>query len=273
MLRIPAALMLAALCLLSGPAAAQSQVFVFEEGVSGFSGFEDTTIFSDVDNSGGGTDGIFSGTILNLTFGGDTRHRRALIRVDLTGIPPGYVVEDVSLQMTVEMSGGNFGDIDYTLHRVTDTWGEGTVVGPSAGGFGAPADNGDATWNSNRHNISAWITPGADFIAAPSATAAAGVAGTDVTWNAPGMIADVQAWVNSPSANHGWIVISSIEGVRQRIKKFHSSEAVAFRPVLTVTASPPTVPNRPILWVCLLLVLGGLGTIGVRRFSQEDRRR
>lgn len=227
-------------------AAAQAQVFTFEQGVSGFTGFDDTTIFSEFDNSGGGTDGIFSGTINQLTFGGDTRHRRALIRIDLSSIPSGWTVNSVSLQMTVELSGGNFGDIDYSLHRVLKTWGEGVVVGPSAGGFGGPAQSGDATWQANRYLVSAWDNAGGDFEPIASATAAAGTAGSNVTWSDPGMVADVQRWVDIPLQNKGWIVISALEGTQQRVKKFHSSEAAQFRPVLTVVATPPAlgVPGR-----------------------------
>jgi hypothetical protein len=44
----------------------------------------------------------------------------------------------------------------------------------------------------------------------------------------------VQAWINTPETNFGWIVISTIEGEKQRVKKFHSSEATAFRPVVTI---------------------------------------
>jgi hypothetical protein len=246
-------------------AAAQSQVFVFEEGVAGFNGFQDTTIFSESDNSGGGTDGIFSGTIQNLTFGGDKQNRRALIRVDLNTIPSNWVVQDVTLQLTVERSGGNFGDIDYTLHRATRTWGEGAVVGLSTGGYGAPANTNDATWTSNLYNVSAWTAPGGDFDPTPSATAAAGVAGSVATWSSPAMVADVQAWVNHTADNHGWIVVSSIEGVQQRVKKFYSSEAAAFRPVLTVTAAPPAVPNRGFVRIGLIVLLAGAGAAALMR--------
>ena len=224
--------------ILSSPALAQSQLFTFEQGVAGYSGFSDTTIFSESYNSGGGTDGIYSGTINQLTFGGQKQHRRALIEIDLTSIPPGWIIEDATLRMTVSTSGGNFGDIDYSLHRITGSWGEGNVVGPSEGGFGGPAQVGDATWQEGRLGISAWNAAGGDFVSSPSSTEPAGLAGSDVEWSGAGLIADVQLWVNVPLANHGWLVLSSLEGQQQRIKKFHSSEATQFRPVLTVLAHP-----------------------------------
>lgn len=241
--------------------------------MDGYAGFEDTTIFSESDNSGGGTTAIFSGTINNLTFEGDTQHRRALIGADLSVIPPGWIIEDVSLRMTVEMSGGNFGDIDYALHRLTKSWGEGDVVGASQGGFGGPANDGDATWTSNQHNVATWTDPGADYVTA-SATAAAGTAGSDVTWTGVDLIADVQTWVNSPARNRGWIVIGALEGTRQRVKRFYSSEASQFRPVLTVTAKPgPPLDllNFPSAALVLSALIGAIGALNLGRGASMFR--
>lgn len=255
----------------ASPAMAQSQLFTFEQDVAGYTGFADTTIFSESDNSGGGTDGIFSGTINQLTFDGQKQHRRALIKLDLTSIPAGWIIENVSLQMTVAMSGGNFGDIDYSLHRVTAAWGEGSVVGPSGGGYGAAADPGDATWLSSQFGASAWNTPGGDFAATPSATTAVGVANTDAVWSDPGLIADVQLWVNAPSANNGWLVLSSLEGTQQRIKRFHSSEAVQFRPVLTVLAQPAPALGDSTALVPLLFLALTLASLAMLRRVHTTR--
>jgi len=211
------------------PVAALALTVVFEQGLDGYEGIADTSIFSELpDNGGGGTDGIFSGTTLQL---GD---RRALIRVDLSEIPPGSTVVAAQLELAVSMSGGNFGDIAYSLHRVTRGWGAGTEVGPVEGGFGAPADTGSATWDAARHGVELWDLMGGDYLPTPSATGVAGPVGTVASWSGPGLVADVQAWVDDPSANFGWILVSGIEGEQQRVKKFHSSEAEAERPRLTV---------------------------------------
>lgn len=69
------------LAFVSIDAGAQSQVFTFEQGVSGYMGFDDTTIFSESENAGGGTAGIFSGTILNLDFDGKPFKPRRSSRV------------------------------------------------------------------------------------------------------------------------------------------------------------------------------------------------
>jgi hypothetical protein len=140
-------------------------------------------------------------------------------------------------------------------------------VGASEGGFGGTAQTGDATWLSAQYEISAWGTPGGDFLLAPSAIAAAGTAGANVTWAGAGLINDAQLWVNVPISNSGWIVISAIEGQRQRVKKFYSSEAAQFRPVVTIIASPgpPLGPdNSPAFTWTLAALLAAAGALSIR---------
>lgn len=217
---------------------ASGATLILEQGLDGYAGWGDTSMFSENENSGGGTDGVFAGT------NGQFDTRRALLRVDLSAIPPGSTINSVSLNLTVMMSGETFGNIDYTLHRVSADWGEGTVVGLSEGGFGAAADAGDATWQSNFHMSSAWISPGGDYAASPSATGTAGLAGTTGTWSSAGMAADVQAWVDNPGSNYGWALVSTIEGQFKRVKKFHSSEAATNRPRVVIDyAVPAATPN------------------------------
>jgi hypothetical protein len=215
-------------------AGSESVTFVFERGLDGFTAFEDTSIFSESQNSGGGTSGIFSGTIL-----GGTDHRRALLWVDVSVIPEGAVIEQVMLDLVVDRSGGNSGNIEYTLHALLKDWGEGDRVGGSGGGQGAPAAPGDATWLSNFHQMELWENPGGDFDPEPSAIGTAEQERTFAVWTGPGMVADVQRWVDDPSTNFGWILISTEEGASQRVKRFSSSEALTNRPRLTVIATLP----------------------------------
>lgn len=248
------------------------RTYVLEQGLDGFAGFEDTSIYSENENSGGGNDGIFSGTNQQL------RDRRALIRVDVSFIPQDATVLDAQLQLTVERSGGNFGEFDYTLHRLVKEWGEGDVVGGLMGGFGGPAEPGDATWVSNKHMMSLWDTPGGDFVSVASATAAAGRQDSVAVWSGPGLASDVQGWIENPSDNFGWIVISAIEGEQQRVKKFFSSEALTSRPRLTITVDIPLGPpgalgvgdaSTPAVLVCLIGLVGiwsiALGSRPLRR--------
>jgi hypothetical protein len=220
--------------------ASLAETYRFEQGTNGYTGFRDTTLFQDLpSNAGGGIDGIFSGTIRTSFL------RRALLSADLSSIPTDAVVLSVRLEMVVERSGGNFGDITYGLHRVQRAWGEGEAVIPDEpGGLGAPAAVGDATWNDARFTQEVWSTAGGDFSSVASATASAGQQGSTVTWESPDLTADVQAWVANPAANFGWAIITPDEGIIQRVKKFFSSEAAVNRPVLVVetedAVEPPT---------------------------------
>ncbi len=231
-------------------AGATAETYRFEQGADGYAGFRDTTLFQDLtSNAGGGIDGIFSGTIRTSFL------RRALISADLSSIPTDAVVTSVRLEMVVERSGGNFGDITYGLHRLQRAWGEGEALIPSdPGGLGAPAAAGDATWGDAFFTQESWTTPGGDFEPAASATADAGQQGATVIWEGSGLTADVQAWVSNPESNFGWIIITPDEGIIQRVKKFSSSEALANRPVLIVETQDPPSTEEPIPWSLWLLI-------------------
>lgn len=237
---------------------APAETYRFEQGVNGFAGFRDTTLLEDLpSNAGGGITGIFSGTIRTSFL------RRALISVDLSSIPTDAVVTSARLEMVVERSGGNFGDVPYGLHRITRSWGEGVADIPNEpGGLGAPAAVGDATWNDAFFTQEAWTTPGGDFVATASATANTGQQGAVVIWEGPGLTADIQNWVANPATNFGWAVITPEEGILQRVKKFFSSEAEVNRPVLFVEVEDPVVPPPPeeepvpaFVWLLLFLLL------------------
>jgi len=245
-----------AMFLLLGAVSAPAETYRFEQSVNGFTGFRDTTLLEDLPTyAGGGITGIFSGTIRTSFL------RRALIAVDLSSIPTDAVVVSARLEMVVERSGGNFGDVPYGIHRITRSWGEGEADIPNEpGGLGAPAAAGDATWNDAFFTQEPWTTPGGDFVATASATANAGQQGAVVIWEGPELTADVQAWVANPATNFGWAIITPDEGILQRVKKFFSSEAEVNRPVLVVEIEDPVAPpeEEPIpafLWLLLLLLL------------------
>ncbi|MBN8645849.1 MAG: hypothetical protein J0L61_11495, partial [Planctomycetes bacterium] len=113
----------------------------------------------------------------------------------------------VTLTLSVTQAAG--ADTDYTLHRLNQEWGEGASdTGPkdtTAGGGGAPAATGDATWLHTFFSGSLWTSPGGDFDPTPSATTVIPALGS-ASFSSAAMVADVQAWLDSPSANHGWLI-------------------------------------------------------------------
>lgn len=157
--------------------------------------------------------------------------RRGLIAFDIAGnIPASSVIDSVKLKLT--MSQTVSGPQTIQLHRVLADWGEGTS---EALGNGAPATLGDATWTFRFFNTLSWTKDGGDFATAASASQTVGGIGV-YFWNStPQMVADVQAWLNAPESNFGWLVRGN-ESSSQTAKRFDSRDHItpANRPLLTV---------------------------------------
>ena len=158
---------------------------------------------------------LFTGSTLNAGV------RRALMRFDLSGIPPGSTVEQVDLTVNVSRSQG--GDRAVTLHRLASDWGEGTSNAGNPGGQGAQQTINDPTWTYAFFNTVLWSTPGGDFVTSPSATVTIGDPG-DATWSSTAdLVSDVQSWVDNPAENFGWIAIGD-ESTTQTAKRFGSRD-------------------------------------------------
>lgn len=215
----------------------------------------DNTIFADnsgpQDLSNGIGPHIFSGLTL---FAGP---RRGLLAFDVaSSVPPGATV--VEAELTLHMSLGVQGNYDFALHRLLADWGEGTSnssTGPmgsgAGGGMGAPATPGDATWADRFFPDTPWMQLGGDFAAAESAVTGVGFMAGDYTWGStPGMVADVQNWVDDPSSNFGWMIVGIVpDGASRTAKRFDSRENMdpAVRPRLVVryTMSAPQCDSCP----------------------------
>ena len=135
--------------------------------------------------------------------------RRSLLAFDVASqIPAGATVTSVRLELEVTAtSGAAQADDIMAMHRVLADWGEGTST--HQGGSGAPATPGDATWLDRFFGAGqTWTTPGGDFVPTPSATQFAPVGSGDFAFeSSAALVADVQAWLDTPSSNHGWILI------------------------------------------------------------------
>lgn len=179
--------------------------------------------------------------------------KRTLLRFDLTSIPPGTAVESVDL--TLEMSRTISPDFQFALHRVTTAWSEGPSDALGQEGAGIVSESGDATWLHTDFPATPWMNPGGDFAPAPSAVVEVDTLGF-YTWGpTPEMIADVQAWIDDPSANHGWILVGPEVPMSFSAKRFNSRENadVGSRPRLQVTVT--AVDEIPVLDVGALLAL------------------
>ncbi len=201
-----------------------------------------------------GTGALFAGR----TGGAGPGNLRALLAFDFaTDIPAGATITDVELTLTVLQAGNGSDNESYTLHRVDQDWGEGTSN--AAGGAGSPSTTNDATWLHTFFDSAVWNTPGGDFNSTPSASTPVGDSGP-VTWGSTAdLVADVQAWVDGPNSNFGWILIGD-ETRNASARRFGSRDDISFAPQLSVTYTN-TVPEPSSLAIALLGSLGGISLV------------
>jgi hypothetical protein len=195
---------------------------------------KDNTIYGNgADNlSNGAGPSLFAGRN-GASAGG--RVLRSLLAFNIAdSIPAGATINSATLTLQITTPLNNSGTIE--ARRLLANWGEGTSVAPSGGGGGAPAASGDATWNTRFFNTTPWTTPGGDFSTTNSATQfASGTSGT-VVFASAGMAADVQAWLDNPAANFGWLLKAQNE--TSLAVRFSSRQGTS-APSLLVNYTPP----------------------------------
>lgn len=207
--------------------------------VATVSAARDNTLLEDAegDASNGAGPAFFAGR------NGQGRTSRALLAFDLAGVvPAGARIDSVILALEVSNAPDSSAR-SFSLHRVLRCWGEGTSS--ASGGGGAPATPGDATWLHAFFPSDSWSLPGGDFLPAATATQIVGGVGPSA-WSGPGLVADVEAWLADPAANHGWLLRGD-EGSPSTARRFDSREAVlpAHGPTLTIQYSRPD-PTAPL---------------------------
>jgi hypothetical protein len=156
--------------------------------------------------------------------------RRTLLRFDLSAIPAGAAVSSATLKMTVVMVPLSPVNSTFDIRRVLQSWSEGGVSWNSRSGAGTP-----------------WQVPGAigsaDSSSTPSSFVAVGAANF-TTYTFPsmsGLVADVQGWVDNPSSNFGWLLISENEVSPETARRFGAREDPTHMAVLTINYSLPSL--------------------------------
>ncbi len=190
----------------------------------------DTTLIEDPDGAlaNGSGPAFFAGRTNQAAFG----IRRALIHFDVAAALPENALIDRAF-LSLYQNSNNVAPSAVSLHRVLDDWGEGGSF--AAGGGGAPAEPGDATWLHTFWNDQFWVQEGGHFI--PHASATEVVEGTDFyTWQSTvHLVNDVRLWLHAPQQNFGWLVMGD-EDISGSVKRFDSREGQedGRHPVLTV---------------------------------------
>jgi hypothetical protein len=197
----------------------------------------DTSLFQgNPDNNLGGHTNFAVGTMANGSVS------RGLLRFDPTGlIPIDAIINSVTLTLRVTASASQ--SATFELHPALVSWGEGTKTGQT----GAAATAGEATWNARFASTTLWETPGGlagtDFATGSSASALAGA--TTLVFNStPGLVLDVQNWLNDPASDFGWLLMSQSESILNTARRFGSREDGLGRgPVLLIDYSPVPEPS------------------------------
>lgn len=183
--------------------------------------------------------GAFSNALGESLFVGVTAQgkvRRTLLRFDVAGtVPAGAHVIAARLEMNVIQSGAAL-PTDVAAHRVLVAWGEGTSYAiTGGGGQGAPSTTGDATWIHASYPTIAWPAGGA-FAAATSFVMSMPNFGLCQSPASMQSTADVQAWLEQPAQNFGWLLKAEVETAQaSRARRLDSRESLGTKPVLHVT--------------------------------------
>lgn len=180
--------------------------------------------------------------------------RRGLLQFDVAGaIPAGAMIQNAELTLSMSRTASAVEPVE--LHRVLTDWGEGASDAFNEEGTGATAAIGDATWLHTFYNTDFWSNPGGDFDPVASADRLVGGIGF-YTWASAGLYVDVQAWLDDPTSNFGWILLGD-EAASSTAKRFdtrENSDPDAW-PVLVIDYTPLPEP-APLLFLMLPLALG-----------------
>ncbi len=200
--------------------------------------YKDNTMYAEVDTfSNGAGQHVYAGTN-NGGAGPPPDPRRGLIAFAIAdSLPAGAVIDSVSLELNESKATPIPGTAIVSLHVLSADWGEGNSVanlGPGEGG-GGPGVTGDVTWAYRFMKTSTWTNLGGDFSPTVSASTPTTTTLGPYTWKSAQMAADVQAWLDSPATNFGWILIGD-ESKAATARQFDSRDnlTVSKRPKLTI---------------------------------------
>lgn len=143
--------------------------------------------------------------------------RRAFVKFTLPAIPDGATITRVVYEFEQDrVRGQGAGPLtaDMEMRRALENWEEGSGVqggGPCGGGSIVAG----VTWNS-APNVSASLSA-TEFLPATNNTQI--TIDTDVGDDDDGLIADIQAWVDSPATNFGWEYRVADEGAADNARR------------------------------------------------------
>jgi len=194
-------------------------------------GARDNTLFEDA--AGALSNG--AGPVLYAGNNGQDLARRGLVMFDVAAaLPAGALIEQATLTLHVS-NAPNTTLRAFALHRVLESWGEGTSSTTSGSGVAATTD--DATWIHRRWPDALWTDAGGTFVATASGLCQVGDVGF-YSWTDSRMADDIRAWLVDPASNQGWLLLGD-EATLNTARRFDSRESATSenRPTLVVQFS------------------------------------
>ena len=186
----------------------------------------------------GGNDNFGASTFIRVD-GQSTKIYRGLMQFDFTGIPANAVINNSNLS-TVATTVRSATAYNFSIHRITNTWDEGTLNGGT----------GISNWVSRLITGPVnWTAVGGDFDATAHASTSVSTIGT-YNWTGGTLNSLIQNWTNGTNPNNGLMLKFTTEGTANDNKDFGSREntTAANRPLLTFNwTTPPTcaaIPTR-----------------------------
>jgi hypothetical protein len=179
-----------------------------------------------------------NGINTSLISDGETnRAGRPMMQFNLSAIPSTATITNANLRLLATSAQNNTA-FNLSLHRLTNTWDEGTQSNA----------NGISNWTQRLITGSVlWTTAGADFNATAEATTSVSTTGI-YNWTGGTLNTMIQNWTNATNTNNGMLIKFVTEGTGNEAKTFASNNntTAANRPLLTFDwSTPPTCAAIP----------------------------
>ncbi len=198
----------------SAPATASAiGVKTLQVGLNGYSGEVDSYITQAATTTNYGT---FERMV--VTGYGSGNYQRGILKFDVSSIPAGTTITGAVLSLYSYYPAQTKGTTGaYGVYPVTRAW-----------------SDSQTTWNNATTSV-AWTTAGGDFSATPDATSPKqGTAA--MCWYPWDVTARVQAWINTPAGNLGWLVKCTDESKSNQDYFYQADTANAsLRPKLVIS--------------------------------------
>ncbi|MBN2357501.1 DUF5110 domain-containing protein, partial [candidate division KSB1 bacterium] len=222
--------------------APKTYVQIFQHGVDGYAGCQDTHIAENFPDHNMGGYAYFEACRYagNLDF--DDKY--GLVRFDLSGFDPADSLVGAQIELTLAETRNGASAKTLGCYRVLKSWEEGDN---NAGIDGAPAGIGEVTWNSAMHQFIAWQQPGGDIDPSPVSQALVGASvGVGYSWE---ILPLLKFWLGRPDSNFGVLFrepqVSNTNGTKVFYAHEHPQAATRPRLLLTLKKRSTEVAQQP----------------------------